>query len=175
MFLLTIRDNAVPASVFVEGLSSGQRGIKGPGRRGRGPQASVYTAQPSRILPTRTTMFSRVATFTLAALPLLAAATALEARDGGSSCSTGPIQCCNTVEHVSPQLLPIPPLPFKHSHNSFFRLISSPRLQSSLGLASSFRTRLSSSASPAPPSPPSVSEALAPATPTLCAARTTAM
>ncbi|KAM5541800.1 hypothetical protein V8D89_004529 [Ganoderma adspersum] len=46
-------------------------------------------------------MFSRVATFTLAALPLLAAATALEARGGGPSCSTGPIQCCNTVEQAN--------------------------------------------------------------------------
>ncbi|KAM5541799.1 hypothetical protein V8D89_004528 [Ganoderma adspersum] len=50
-------------------------------------------------------MFSRVATFALAALPLLAAATPLEVRGGGgeppSSCSTGPIQCCNTVEKAS--------------------------------------------------------------------------
>ncbi|KAH9896890.1 fungal hydrophobin [Cubamyces lactineus] len=38
--------------------------------------------------------FSRVATFALAALPILAAATPLAVRDAGS-CSTGPIQCCN--------------------------------------------------------------------------------
>ncbi|KAI0653911.1 fungal hydrophobin [Cubamyces menziesii] len=38
--------------------------------------------------------FSRVATFALAALPILAAATPLTAR-GGDSCSTGSIQCCN--------------------------------------------------------------------------------
>ncbi|KAM5541782.1 hypothetical protein V8D89_004511 [Ganoderma adspersum] len=45
-------------------------------------------------------MFSRIATLTLAALPLLAAATPLGVRGGEppSSCSTGPIQCCNTVE-----------------------------------------------------------------------------
>ncbi|KAM5537115.1 hypothetical protein V8D89_009261 [Ganoderma adspersum] len=48
-------------------------------------------------------MFSRVATLALAALPLLAAATPLEVRGGEppSSCSTGPIQCCNTVEKAS--------------------------------------------------------------------------
>ncbi|KAI0330323.1 fungal hydrophobin [Cubamyces sp. BRFM 1775] len=39
-------------------------------------------------------MFSRIATFALAALPILAAATPLAVR-GGDSCSTGPIQCCN--------------------------------------------------------------------------------
>ncbi|TBU28462.1 fungal hydrophobin-domain-containing protein [Dichomitus squalens] len=43
-------------------------------------------------------MFSRVAAFTLVALPLLAAATPLEGRGGepASSCSTAPVQCCNT-------------------------------------------------------------------------------
>ena len=48
-------------------------------------------------------MFSRVAALTLVALPLLAAATPLEVRGGEppSSCSTGPIQCCNTVEKAS--------------------------------------------------------------------------
>ncbi|PIL27810.1 hypothetical protein GSI_10964 [Ganoderma sinense ZZ0214-1] len=48
-------------------------------------------------------MFSRVAAFALAAMPLLAAATPLElaARDGGPSCATGPIQCCDIVEPAS--------------------------------------------------------------------------
>ena len=47
-------------------------------------------------------MFSRVATLALAALPLLAAATPLEVRgEPASSCSTGPIQCCNTATTVS--------------------------------------------------------------------------
>ncbi|TBU48960.1 fungal hydrophobin, partial [Dichomitus squalens] len=42
-------------------------------------------------------MFSRVAAFALVALPLLAAATPLEGRgEPASSCSTGPVQCCNT-------------------------------------------------------------------------------
>ncbi|KAI0682235.1 fungal hydrophobin-domain-containing protein [Earliella scabrosa] len=45
-------------------------------------------------------MFSRVAVFTAAALPLLAAATPLAARGGEPSCSTGPIQCCNSVSSV---------------------------------------------------------------------------
>ncbi|KAI0764928.1 fungal hydrophobin [Fomes fomentarius] len=43
-------------------------------------------------------MFSRVAAFTVAALPLLAAATPLAARGGEGSCSTGPVQCCNSTE-----------------------------------------------------------------------------
>ncbi|KAI1798181.1 fungal hydrophobin [Ganoderma leucocontextum] len=48
-------------------------------------------------------MFSRIAPLALVALPLLAAATPLEVRGGEppSSCSTGPIQCCNTVEQAS--------------------------------------------------------------------------
>ncbi|RDX54526.1 fungal hydrophobin [Lentinus brumalis] len=49
-------------------------------------------------------MFSRVAALTLVALPLLAAATPLDVRGGGepaSSCSTGPIQCCNSVQKAS--------------------------------------------------------------------------
>ncbi|KAI0777706.1 fungal hydrophobin [Trametes elegans] len=43
-------------------------------------------------------MFSRIATFTLGALPILAAATPLAPRGGDGSCSTGSIQCCNSVE-----------------------------------------------------------------------------
>nr|AGC26951.1 hydrophobin [Polyporus umbellatus] len=40
-------------------------------------------------------MFARAAAFSLLALPLLAAATPV-ARDGGN-CSTGSVQCCNSV------------------------------------------------------------------------------
>ncbi|KAH9919986.1 fungal hydrophobin [Epithele typhae] len=43
-------------------------------------------------------MFTRVAAFALAALPLLAVATPLAARD---DCSTGPIQCCQSTEWSS--------------------------------------------------------------------------
>ncbi|KAI0746814.1 fungal hydrophobin-domain-containing protein [Daedaleopsis nitida] len=43
-------------------------------------------------------MFSRVAAFAVAALPLLAAATPLAVRGGEGSCSTGPVQCCNSLE-----------------------------------------------------------------------------
>ncbi|EJF63708.1 fungal hydrophobin [Dichomitus squalens LYAD-421 SS1] len=47
-------------------------------------------------------MFPRVAAFALVALPLLAAATPLEGRgEPASSCSTGPVQCCNTVTTAS--------------------------------------------------------------------------
>ncbi|KAI0826600.1 fungal hydrophobin [Trametes gibbosa] len=46
-------------------------------------------------------MFSRVAIFALAALPILAAATPLETRGGEPSCSTGPIQCCDSVQKAS--------------------------------------------------------------------------
>ncbi|KAI0635188.1 fungal hydrophobin [Trametes polyzona] len=44
-------------------------------------------------------MFSRAAAFALGALPILAVATPLEVRggSGGSSCSTGPVQCCNST------------------------------------------------------------------------------
>ncbi|KAI0360653.1 hydrophobin [Trametes cingulata] len=46
-------------------------------------------------------MFSRIATLTLGALPILAAATPLVTRD---NCSTGPVQCCqNTVNANSAQ------------------------------------------------------------------------
>ncbi|KAH9913900.1 fungal hydrophobin [Epithele typhae] len=44
-------------------------------------------------------MFTRVAAFALAALPALAAATPLAART--DSCSTGPIQCCQSTESSS--------------------------------------------------------------------------
>ncbi|KAI8970904.1 hydrophobin 1 [Trametes punicea] len=40
-------------------------------------------------------MFSRIAAISLGALPILAAATPLAPRD---TCSTGPIQCCQSVE-----------------------------------------------------------------------------
>ncbi|KAI0717360.1 fungal hydrophobin-domain-containing protein [Cerioporus squamosus] len=48
-------------------------------------------------------MFSRVAAITLAALPLLAAATPLDVRGGepSSSCSTGALQCCDSVQSAS--------------------------------------------------------------------------
>ncbi|RPD56139.1 fungal hydrophobin [Lentinus tigrinus ALCF2SS1-7] len=50
-------------------------------------------------------MFSRVAALVLAALPALAAATpVLQSRgggQGGGSCSTGSMQCCNSVENAS--------------------------------------------------------------------------
>ncbi|KAL1947076.1 hypothetical protein VTO73DRAFT_14037 [Trametes versicolor] len=41
-------------------------------------------------------MFSRTLALTISALPLLAVATPLEARQ--STCSTGPIQCCDSTE-----------------------------------------------------------------------------
>ena len=44
-----------------------------------------------------TMMFSRFAALSLAALPVLAAATPLEKRQ---TCSTGAIQCCNSVQSV---------------------------------------------------------------------------
>ena len=72
-----------------------------------GPQATgLHRSALSQLgLPVQLTsihMFSRVAAFALAALPLLAAATPLEVRgEPASSCSTGPIQCCNTVTTVS--------------------------------------------------------------------------
>ncbi|KAL1947096.1 hypothetical protein VTO73DRAFT_14057 [Trametes versicolor] len=40
-------------------------------------------------------MFSRAVALTISVLPLLAAATSLQAR---GSCSTGPIQCCQSTE-----------------------------------------------------------------------------
>lgn len=47
-------------------------------------------------------MFSRLATFTALALPLLAVATPLEIREEpASSCSTGDLQCCDSTENVS--------------------------------------------------------------------------
>ena len=108
--------------MFVKGLSGGLRGIKGPGRRGRGPQAFRSTSlSPLTFSSPQTNMFSRVATFALAALPLLAAATPVEldVRGGGgeppSSCTTGPIQCCNTVEQVSTELMLFRQLPCKDS------------------------------------------------------------
>ncbi|CDO71947.1 hypothetical protein BN946_scf184940.g94 [Trametes cinnabarina] len=49
-------------------------------------------------------MFSRVVALAISALPLLAAATPLETRGGGSgsgSCSTGTLQCCGSTEEAS--------------------------------------------------------------------------
>ena len=45
-----------------------------------------------------TMMFSRVAAFAVATLPLLAAATPLAVRGDAGSCSTGSLQCCNSVQ-----------------------------------------------------------------------------
>ncbi|RPD65512.1 fungal hydrophobin [Lentinus tigrinus ALCF2SS1-7] len=47
-------------------------------------------------------MFAPIAAITLAALPLLAAATPLDTRgEPASSCSTGPVQCCDSVQKAS--------------------------------------------------------------------------
>ncbi|KAK7681935.1 hypothetical protein QCA50_014897 [Cerrena zonata] len=48
-------------------------------------------------------MFSRVVALTALALPLLAAATPLDARGGepASQCNTGPVQCCNSVQKAN--------------------------------------------------------------------------
>ncbi|KAI0657122.1 hydrophobin 1 [Cubamyces menziesii] len=45
-------------------------------------------------------IFSRAIVLAVSALPILAAATPLEGRggSGGSSCSTGDLQCCNSTE-----------------------------------------------------------------------------
>ncbi|KAI0761490.1 fungal hydrophobin-domain-containing protein [Trametes elegans] len=46
-------------------------------------------------------MFLRLSALTIFVLPLLAAATPLDARgggEGGGSCATGPIQCCDSTE-----------------------------------------------------------------------------
>ncbi|OSD08040.1 hydrophobin 1 [Trametes coccinea BRFM310] len=43
-------------------------------------------------------IFTRVATFALGALPILAAATPLATRD---NCSTGPVQCCQSTEKAN--------------------------------------------------------------------------
>ena len=62
------------------------------------PFQSLLTAlfAPTLILYSKM-MFSRFAALSLAALPVLAAATPLEKRQ---DCSTGPIQCCNQVQSV---------------------------------------------------------------------------
>ncbi|KAL1947115.1 hypothetical protein VTO73DRAFT_14076 [Trametes versicolor] len=47
-------------------------------------------------------MFSRAVALAISALPLLAAATPLEARNApAASCSTGAIQCCASTEKAS--------------------------------------------------------------------------
>lgn len=96
--------------------------VRGPPRYKRDPTSGgmvlrLHQSTLSRLhcVPlTKTKMLSRVATFALAVMPLLAAATPLEVRGGGgeppSSCSTGPIQCCNTVTQVSHQTISIPAL-----------------------------------------------------------------
>ncbi|KAI0333062.1 hydrophobin-251 [Cubamyces sp. BRFM 1775] len=43
-------------------------------------------------------IFSRAIALAVSVLPILAAATPLEGRGGEPSCSTGPIQCCETTE-----------------------------------------------------------------------------
>ncbi|PBK61811.1 fungal hydrophobin [Armillaria solidipes] len=43
-------------------------------------------------------MFSRVSTFTLLALPILATATAVLPRTDGAACATGTTQCCDSVQ-----------------------------------------------------------------------------
>ncbi|KAK0215361.1 hydrophobin-251 [Armillaria nabsnona] len=43
-------------------------------------------------------MFSRISTFTLLALPILATATAVLPRTDGAACATGTTQCCNSVQ-----------------------------------------------------------------------------
>ncbi|KAL1944001.1 hypothetical protein VTO73DRAFT_3819 [Trametes versicolor] len=45
-------------------------------------------------------MSSRLTAFVLGALPLLAAATPLDTRAAGK-CSTGPLQCCNSVQKAN--------------------------------------------------------------------------
>lgn len=45
-------------------------------------------------------MFARLVAVTLFALPLFAAATAVEKRQAGS-CNVGELQCCNNVQEVS--------------------------------------------------------------------------
>ncbi|KAF7789954.1 hypothetical protein EIP86_000902 [Pleurotus ostreatoroseus] len=46
-------------------------------------------------------MFSRLAILTALAAPLLAVATPANVERAADACSTGPIQCCNTVEKAS--------------------------------------------------------------------------
>ncbi|KAF9492384.1 hydrophobin, partial [Pleurotus eryngii] len=46
-------------------------------------------------------MFSRVIFCTFLILPLLAAATAIPRTDPAPSCSTGSLQCCNSLEDAS--------------------------------------------------------------------------
>lgn len=63
----------------------------------------VYQSLDTRTLPSptnRLTMFSRVAVFATLALPLLAVATPVEL-EARQTCSTGAIQCCNSVQSVS--------------------------------------------------------------------------
>lgn len=60
--------------------------------------SSTSTLRASQQL---STMFSRVIAITLTALPLLAVATPLEARNAPPSCSTGALQCCDSTEKVS--------------------------------------------------------------------------
>ena len=64
----------------------------------------VYLAHQQHSAPppplTTITMFSRLAAISVAALPILAAATPVELQ-ARQSCSTGPIQCCQQVQSVS--------------------------------------------------------------------------
>ncbi len=76
------------------------------------PQAHNFALHLATIHLVFHTMFSRIAALTLVALPLLAAATPLDVRGGGgepaSSCSTGDLQCCNSVQSVSSESLALP-------------------------------------------------------------------
>ncbi|KAF8625013.1 hypothetical protein AX15_005593 [Amanita polypyramis BW_CC] len=48
--------------------------------------------------------FSRIALFVL---PVLAAANPIAPRNDGPSCSTGPVQCCNSVQTVGSLTAPV--------------------------------------------------------------------
>ncbi|KAH9889334.1 hypothetical protein C8Q73DRAFT_793544 [Cubamyces lactineus] len=54
-------------------------------------------------------MFTRLAALTLGAMPILAAATPLEGRTDGDSCSTGTLQCCNSVTPANSASGSVPP------------------------------------------------------------------
>ena len=46
-------------------------------------------------------MFARAASVFVLALPLLATASVLPRNGGGSSCDTGSLQCCSSVQSVN--------------------------------------------------------------------------
>ncbi len=91
-----------------KGFTGMRRGIKAcmsrPANLSRTTQFSYLEQKRIRTRTHPSTMiFSRAVAFSVLALPLLATATPVEL-EKRQSCSTGPLQCCQQTQTVSPSI-----------------------------------------------------------------------